>query len=515
MKYYNLFIGLFLLIFSCTSHVNEVDIIIKNGNIIDGTGAASYKKAIIIKEGAIIDIVDNEQISYESEQIIDASGYTVSPGFIDPHTHALDDLNSKDRYACINYLAQGVTTVIAGNDGGGPVLVKKSFNKWEKQGMGVNVGLVVGHGTIRKLAMGMDDSVPDTNTLKKMETFTAKAMEEGALGLSTGLFYAPGSYAKTDEVIALAKIAAQYGGIYDTHLRDESSYNIGLVEAVKEAITICKEANLPLHLSHIKCLGADVWGKSTEIIDMVESEQKAGMVITANQYPYNASGTNVISALFPRSALVGGPDMFQQRLDDLNALNSIKKDVKENMRIRGGAASLLITRYADTTIIGKNLEQVASIWQMDSVNAAVEIARNGNARLASFNMQETDIKNFMQQEWVTTGSDGSTGHPRKYGSFPRKLQKYVLGQNVMDLPTFIRNSSAKTAEIFNIKNRGYLKKGYQADILIFKPEEVQEKADFQNPELLAEGMHWVIVNGKLAIDQGVYSGEMAGEAVKR
>ena len=503
------------IVYACSTPKQKADLVIENGSIIDGSGEKSYKADIAIRDNKIIDITPEWKGLYTSEKIIDARGYIVSPGFIDPHTHAFDDLNSTERNACLNYLSQGVTTVIVGNDGGGPVLVQETFDKWQEQGIGVNAGLLVGHGTIRKLAMGMGDNDPDEATLQKMQTFTTRAMEEGALGLSTGLFYAPGSYAKTEEVIALAKIAAQYGGIYDTHLRDESSYNIGLVAAVKEAITISKEADIPLHISHIKCLGTDVWGKSQEIIALVDSCQKAGMAITANQYPYNASGTNVVSALFPRSALVGGPDMFQQRLDQAESLNSIKVDVKENMRKRGGAATLLITRYADTTLIKKNIKEVAEIWQMDTVDAAVEIARNGNARLASFNMQETDMANFMQQEWIVTGSDGSTGHPRKYGSFPRKLEKYVLEEKVIDLPAFIRNSSAKTAEIFGINNRGYLKQGYQADIIIFKPEEVQENATFQNPEALSEGIHWVLVNGQLVIEEGKYNGKLVGEVVER
>lgn len=510
-----LLIYLFLFLFSCTSDIEEVDIIIENGSIIDGTGKEAYKSTIIINQGEIIAITDEWQSTYTSQQIVDANGYIVSPGFIDPHTHAFDDLSSTKNNACLNYLMQGVTTVIAGNDGGGPVLVAETFKKWENQGIGINAGLLTGHGTIRKLAMGMDDATPDSTTLQKMQDFTEKAMQEGALGLSTGLFYAPGSYSQTDEVIALAKVAAKYGGIYDTHLRDESTYTIGLIPAIKEAIEIANTASLPLHISHIKCLGTDVWGQSKEIVSLIDSCKQIGMEITANQYPYSASGTNVISALFPRSALAGGPDMFQQRLDQAPTLNDIKKDVRENIRKRGGPPSLLITRYADTTLIGKHLGEIAEIWNLDAVDAAVEIARNGNARLASFNMQESDITHFMQQDWVVTGSDGSSGHPRKYGSFPRKLEKYVLDENVMGLPEFIKKSSGLTADIFQIKNRGYLKVGYKADIIIFKPEEVKEKADFQNPEALTVGMEWVIVNGKVVIDKGVFTGKLVGQVVKR
>ncbi|MEM1137377.1 MAG: D-aminoacylase [Bacteroidota bacterium] len=502
------------LIYSCSNPKTNVDLILTGGNVFDGSGTTPIQKTVVVRNDSIVDLINTWEEKYTCKKVIDVSGYTVSPGFIDPHTHAFDDLSSKGKNANLNFLMQGVTTVVTGNDGGGPVKIAEVFEKWETQGIGINAGLLVGHGTVRRLAMGMRDKKPNEEELETMKAFVKSAMEEGALGLSSGLYYAPGSYAETAEVIALAKVAAEYQGIYDTHLRDESSYNIGLEAAVKEAVIIATKAAIPLHISHIKCLGADVWGKSKQIISFIDSCRNTGLNITANQYPYRASGTNVISALFPRWSQAGGPDVFLDRLQDAPTRSKIYAAITENIRKRGGTTSLLITRYEDHIIVGLNLQQVAINWQLSPEDAALKIAENGNARLASFNMQATDIKNFMQKKWVVSGSDGSTGHPRKYGTFPRKLQKYVLEEKILSLEEFIHRSSALTAEIFGISNRGQIKKGYKADLIVFKPENFKEKADFQQPEQYAEGIHLLVLNGKIVIENGIYTGELAGAIIR-
>lgn len=510
------YILIFLIIFSsCSTPKTEVDIILSGGEVYDGENINPERKDIIIQGDSILELTTNWKEKYTCNNVIDLTNYVVSPGFIDPHTHAFDDLSSTTNNANLNFLKQGVTTVITGNDGGGPVKIADTFAKWKEQGIGVNAGLLVGHGTVRKLAMGLRDEKPTEEALNTMRMFVKQAMEEGALGLSSGLYYSPGSFAQTEEVIELAKVASAYNGIYDTHMRDESSYNIGLKAAVEEAVEIAVKGNIPLQISHIKCLGTDVWNTSSDLINYIDSCRNAGVNITANQYPYNASGTNVISAIFPRWTQAGGPDAFLQRIHDPAQRPKIYKEITENIRKRGGASSLLITRYKDASLIKHNLQEVADIWQLTPEEAAFRIAENGNARLASFNMIEEDITNFMKQDWVVTGSDGSTGHPRKFGTFPRKLEKYVMEGKVMSLGEFINKSSAKTAEIFGITDRGKIAKGYKADLIIFKPEQVAEKATFQEPELYAEGIQYLIINGKLAIKDGEYTGILAGEIVKK
>ncbi|UZR94578.1 N-acyl-D-amino-acid deacylase family protein [Chondrinema litorale] len=506
---------LLALLTQCNSKKTQVDLVLSGGNVYDGIAEDATVKDIVIQGDSIIAITSDWQEKYSCGNVINLQGYTVSPGFIDPHTHAFDDLSSTTNNANLNFLKQGVTTVITGNDGGGPVKVAETFAKWQDQGIGINAGLLVGHGTVRKLAMGLRDEKPTEEALNTMKMFVKQAMEEGALGLSSGLYYSPGSFAQTEEVIELAKVASAYNGIYDTHMRDESSYNIGLKAAVEEAVEIAVKGNIPLQISHIKCLGTDVWNTSSDLINYIDSCRNAGVNITANQYPYNASGTNVISAIFPRWSQAGGPDAFLQRIHDPAQRPKIYKEITENIRKRGGASSLLITRYKDASLVKHNLQEVADIWQLTPEEAAFRIAENGNARLASFNMIEEDITNFMKQDWVVTGSDGSTGHPRKFGTFPRKMQKYIMDEKVMSMGEFINKSSAKTAKIFGITDRGKLAKGYKADIIVFKPEEVAEKATFQEPELYAEGIQYLIINGKIAIKEGEYTGILAGETIKK
>ncbi|HTK53385.1 MAG TPA: amidohydrolase family protein [Gemmatimonadaceae bacterium] len=493
------------------------DLLIRNGRVIDGTGAPARSADIAVTGDRITFVGDAARANVQAKRTIDARGLIVAPGFIDPHTHTLEDLSSDDpkRRANTDYLMQGVTTVITGNDGGGPYDVARTLAKWKANGIGSNGALLVGYGTVRQAVMGMSDARAHGAQLDSMRALVAKGMREGALGMSTGLYYAPQSYATTDEVIAMANVAAKYGGIYDTHLRDESSYTVGLLAAIREAIRIGHEAGMPSHISHIKALGTDVWGRSDSAIAIIDAARKAGDKVTANQYPYTASGSSVGASLLPRWAEVGGRDSLRARVVDPATKARLVTDMTENLRRRGGAKSLLITSTRDTSILGRTLEDVAKARDVSPVEAAIQIVVAGDASVASFNMDEEDIVAFMRQPWVMTGSDGSAGHPRKYGTFPKKWAEYVRAKQVLTPEQFVRRSSALTAETFSIKDRGVLAKGKYADVVVFDDATFKDHSTYQKPTELATGMKYVIVNGKLAVDGGTYTGVMAGVGITR
>jgi N-acyl-D-aspartate/D-glutamate deacylase len=493
------------------------DLLIRNGRVIDGTGTPARNADIAITGDRITFVGDAARSNITARRTIDARGLIVAPGFIDPHTHALEDLSSNDpkRRANLDYLMQGVTTVITGNDGGGPYEVARTFEKWRTDGIGSNAALLVGYGTVRQAVMHMSDAAAAGPQLDSMRALVDKGMREGALGMSTGLYYAPQSYGTTEEVIEMAKVAARQGGIYDTHLRDESSYTIGLLGAIRETIRIGHEARMPVHISHIKALGIDVWGRSDSAIAIIEAAREAGERVTANQYPYTASGSAVGASLLPRWAEVGGRDSLRARVADAATKARLVTDMTENLRRRGGAAALLISSTRDTSILGRTLEQVSKARNVTPVEAAIQIVLAGDASVASFNMNENDIEAFMRRPWVMTGSDGSGGHPRKYGTFPKKWADYVQAKKILTPEAFVNRSSALTAETFGIKDRGVLARGKFADVVVFDGAAFHDRSTYEKPTELATGMKFVVVNGKVVVDDGSYTGITPGVGIRK
>ena len=512
-----------LLILSCAGGAGslraqgrEVDVLIRGGTVVDGTGAAARRDDVGISKNRIVFLGDATSASIRGTRVIDATGLIVAPGFIDPHSHTLDDLSSTDRRGNVNYLMQGVTTVVTNNDGGGTIDIGERLSTWARDGIGTNAALYVPQGSVRGAVLGMSDAVPTPTQLDAMRAIVARGMREGAIGMSTGLYYAPGSYATTEEVIELAKIAARAGGLYDSHMRDEGSYTRdGVVGSVNETIRIAREADIPVHISHIKALGTDVWGQSDSIVAIIRQARAAGLDVTADQYPYLASGTSVGAALLPRWAEVGGRDSLRARAADPAIRPPLVSEMERNLVRRGGAASLLITSTRDTSILGRTLEQVARARRTTPIEAALEIILAGDAGVASFNMKESDVETFMVQPFVMTGSDGSNGHPRKYGTFPRKLRHYVYDTRLLTLPQAVRSSSALTAETLHLTDRGVLAAGMFADVIVFDPATVSDRATYEQPTLLATGMRYVLVNGVVAIDDGTYTGALAGRPLSR
>jgi len=494
----------------------RVDILIRGGTLVDGSGAPRRRADVGVTGDRIAFVGDGSASRVTAGRTIDATGLIVAPGFIDPHTHTQADLSSPERHANLAYLMQGVTTVITNNDGGGSIEIGRTLDGWRKGGIGTNAAVYIGQGSVRGAVLGMSSSAPTPAQLDSMRAIVARGMDEGAIGMSTGLYYAPGSYATTDEVIALAKVAAAKGGLYDSHLRDESSYTIGLVGAVNEAIRIGREARLPIHISHIKALGTDVWGQSDSVIGIIKKARASGLDVTADQYPYTASGTSLGASLLPRWAEAGGRDSLRARAKDPATRARLVAEMEANLKRRNGAHSLLISSTRDTSLLGKRLDEIAQRRNTSPVEAALAIITAGaDPGVASFNMNEKDIENFMKQDFVVTGSDGSDGHPRKYGTFPKLFHDYVETKHVLTLERAVQRSSAETAEILGLKDRGRIAQGGFADVVVFDESTFADRSTYEQPTVLAVGVRYLLVNGTPAIDGGTFANVFAGRVLTR
>ena len=503
------------------------DLILRGGTIYSGE-AAPFRGDVAIRGDRITYV--GPKAPGTATRTIDASGLIVAPGFIDPHTHVGEALASSDPAArlVLPFLTQGVTTAFIGVDGGGDPDIPRTFGTAKAgaggegeaglgqstRDFGINFAAYVGLGAVRAKVVGAADRAPTPAELRQMVGLVDKAMCDGALGLSTGLFYAPQSFAKRDEVVALAKAAAAKGGIYDSHLRDESSYTIGLPAAVDEALSIGRDANIPVHIAHIKALGVDVHGQAGAVIAQIEKAQKAGQIVHADQYPWSASGTGLSAALLPRWAQDGGRAAMLKRFDDGATMARMRSEIAENLRRRGGAASLLITS-GPAGVENRTLEDVAKERGVDPVDAAIAILRQREAGVASFNQTEADIAAFMTRPWVVTSSDASRGHPRYYASYARKYATYVKDKRVLDLKSFIAQSTAVPARLFGLDGRGELKVGAFADVVAFDPATFAPRADYAHPALFSTGMRFVLVNGVLALENGEPTGAAGGTPLPR
>jgi N-acyl-D-amino-acid deacylase len=510
------YIALFTVIVlaGCT---DKYDVIIARGILHDGNGGAPYQADIAIKNGEIVKI---GELSFHAKTVIDAKGLWVTPGFIDVHTHCDGQLTNPEMSSAKNYLTQGVTTVVTGNCGSGTFNVENYFGILDSIGIGPNVVHLVGHNTIRSEVMGIDNRPPTQQELMGMKELVAKGMKEGAVGLSTGLFYTPGSYASTDEVIDLSSEAKKYGGIYASHIRDESNYNIGLEASVKEAIQIGKEADIPVQISHLKALGKPVWGSAEKICSLIEDAGNSGLKVFADQYPYAASSTSFTAAVIPGWVRADGK--MKERLADKKLLPEIKKGIAENIDRRGGAEAFLIIPSENNGLSdAKYLSEICEETGLTPVEAALSLVEKGNSSIISFNMDEKDVEYFMKKNYVMTSSDGhievpgeSMTHPRSYGSFPRKLRKYAIDDKIITVQQFVRSATTLPAEMFGLHKRGKLEPGYIADIAIIDPEKISDKATFTEPHQYSEGVEFLFINGQLVIEDGKYNNKLAGKTIR-
>jgi N-acyl-D-aspartate/D-glutamate deacylase len=494
---------------SAAGQGGQADILITSGTIYDGSTDRPFTGDVAIVGDKIAYVGRHAPMA--GKIVVDAKGMIVSPGFIDAHTHADHFLDSPDKAQRANeaWTMQGVSTVFTGIDGNGTPELKAKFARYSKQGVGTNIVSYVGFGAVREAVIGDAARAPNAQELAKEAALVKQGMCQGAIGFSGGLFYAPQSFAKTDEVVRLAKEAAIRGGIYDTHQRDESSYSIGLMASSREVLQIGREAHIPVHFSHIKALGHDVWGKSAELIKLIDDARAAGQNVTANHYPWVASQTGLDAALIPRWAADGGAAAMLKRFDDPKLMARIRTEMAANLKLRGGASTIMITT---DPWMGKYLSDLAKGWKMDPLDAAVRILREskGQASIVSFVISESDLESFIKQPWVVTSSDGGPGHPREYATFPTKYTVYVKQKHVIDTGFFIRHSSGLTADIFHLDRRGYLKPGYFADVLVFDPDGYKPMADYVHPAVLSAGVRQLYVNGVAAVDHGKPTGALAG-----
>ena len=507
---------------ACSSGaVPEFDVILRGGTLLDGSGSPGMVADVALSGDRIAALGDLSAAS--ALEVLDVTGLHVAPGFIDAHSHAGSGLDTEDRSHGEPLLAQGITTVVVNPDGGGPVDLALQRAVLLEDGLGVNVAQLVPHGSVRREVLGMEDRLPGHDELEEMKALVRAGMEEGAFGMSSGPFYAPGSYSDTRELVALAEVVAEFGGVYTSHIRDESDYTIGLVAAVEEVITVARSAGLPGVVTHIKALGPPVWGKSAEVIAAIEAARSEGVEVYADQYPYEASSTGLSAALLPRWAQAGGGDSLMARLADPPTRARIREDMEASLARRGGADRLQFRRFRpDPSIEGRTLEDVAAARSLHPLDAALELIGEGGASVVSFNMNDDDIAAFMIQPWTMTASDGAlpewqvgVPHPRAYGTFPRKLRKYVLEEKTQGLAAAVRSMTSLPAEVFGVGGRGRLAPGAVADVVVFDLEEVRDLATYTDPHQLSEGMVHVFVNGTAAVRDGAFTGERAGRVLRR
>ena len=493
------------------------DVLIRNGRVLDGSGNPWLAADIGIRGGRIVDM--GRLGNATAARVIDARGRTVSPGFVDVHSHASQGLEGSLKEAR-QLIAQGITTVALNPDGGGTPDLRAQRAGFEQRGIGVNVALYVPHGAIRRDVLGMADRAPTPAELDRMVAIARNGMEAGGIGLSSGLYYAPGSYAKTEEVIALAKVVGEMGGVYESHIRDEADYNIGVVRAVEEVIRIAEEGHLPGIVAHMKALGPASWGLSMALVERIKQARDRGVEVYADQYPYDASGTGIVGALIPRWAEVGGRAELLERIQGAEH-DRLAADIRRNFERRGGPDKLVISRYAPNPAFeGQSLAQVAKAIGKPADETAMELLLKGDASLVSFNMTDSDIELIMRQPFTMTCTDGDLvpfgqgkPHPRGNGAFARKIRVYVNERGTIDLPFAIRSMTSLPASVFGLKDRGSLRPGAWADILIFDPARVRDAATYLDPHQLSEGMEYVLVNGVIEKDANAFTGKLGGRVV--
>lgn len=497
------------------------DVLIRGGRLLDGSGAPWRHADVAIGGDRIAAVGKLDGATARS--VIDATGLFVAPGFIDGHTHAGLALAKSETAAAVSLLTQGVTTVFINPDGGGPLDLPAQRKAIEAQRPGVNVAQFIGHNSARSAVLGNRDRTPDEAELARMGALVRRGMEDGAFGLSAGPFYTPGNFSKTEEHIALARIAAEFDGVYASHIRDESDYNVGVVAAVDEVIRVAREARLPGIVTHIKVLGPRVWGRSREVIEHIEAARAEGVEVYGEQYPYEASSTGLTAALVPAWALDGGTGALKARLTNPELRGRLRAEMLENLQRRAGPANILIRSHAaDPSLEGQRLDAIARARLEQPVDTAIAIILAGGASIISFNMQEADIRAFMVQPWMMTCSDGTllalgqgSAHPRDFGPYPRKIRRYVVEEKVLTLERAIHSMTGLPAAVFRVRDRGVIRPGAYADVVVFDLAAVRDRATYEQPHQLSEGMRHVFVNGRAAVSNGEPTAERNGRVLSR
>ncbi len=574
------------------AYSKNYDIIIKNAIIYDGSGSRAFKSDVAIKDELIVKIAN--PIKGTAQRTINAKGLYISPGFIDLHTHAERNMYFPEQRPALNYLKQGVTTLIVGQCGQSAWNIfekaEDQIRRWSQEGIGPNAALLAGHGTIRNIVLGTENRPPTAQELEKMKALVKEAMEQGASGLSTGLIYLPGRYAKTDEVIELVKVIAPYGGIYHTHIRNERNL---LLTAIKEAMQISRQTGVPAHISHFKVMGKNNWGLVKKACTLIEKARAEGLKITADQYPYRFANGNPYRSMIPSSTwysqgdnerlssndiktifshlrdhelielykkvtpyfplnehhkqfledlsrdrlvqYVGqnlinpgyfrGPEnprermLFLKRMTDPEEGEKIRRQVHAYIENLVGFENFVVGICTEKTYEGKSIKEVAALMGKAPADAAIKLELMG-AKCIPLQMCEDDIEYIMQKDYVGTGSDGTTPyfgigltHIRSYSTFLNKINKYALQRKIVSVSHVIRSQTSLPAKIMNFKDRGWIKAGYKADIVVFDLNDLKIKTSISNPHQYSEGVRYLIINGKLVLDKGKFTGKLPGKVL--
>lgn len=499
----------------------ERTILIQHGRVLDGTGNPWFLADVLIRGDRIEAVGDLSGV--EADEVIDATGLYVTPGFIDTHSHAGPALASPGLSHGEPLLAMGLTTIFANPDGGGSIDLPEQRERLLRDGIGVNVAQLIGHGSVRSAVMGSEDRHATASELDRMRRMVRTAMEEGAWGLSSGTFYAPGNYAPPEELEELAKMVAPFGGAYTSHLRDEATYSVGLMAAVDEVINVGRIAGVPVVLTHVKALGPFVWGYGAAIVERVKRARAEGIQVYADQYPYTASATGLEPALLPRWSQAGGRDSLMARMNDPQTMARIREGMVEGLARRGGATRIQFRRYtADESIEGRLLSDLAQERGQDPIDTAIDLMKAGSVGIVSYNMLDADVETLMAQPWTMTASDGGlvpmnegVPHPRTYGAFARKIRVYVQEKGTVSLEQAVRSMTSLPAQVFGMTDRGVLRPGMAADISVFDLAALRDVADFADPHHYSEGMVHVFVNGEAAIRNGEFTGARPGRVLRK
>jgi N-acyl-D-amino-acid deacylase len=503
------------------------DLVITNGKIVDGTGNSWFRGTLVINKGRIQKIYRQSPAAdwsthWSPNRIIDAADKIVAPGFIDVHTHLEGD-EKKDPEAK-SFLYDGVTTCITGNCGLSEVNIGQYLSFIDSLKTSINIAALIGHNDVRRAVMGRANRDASHEELLRMENMVERAMKDGAVGMSTGLIYIPGTYSKTYEIVALAKKASAYGGVYATHMRSEGD---SVTQAIEEAFHIGREANIPVQLSHFKLSGQQNWGRSKTTIGIVEKARQEGLDVTIDQYPYTASSTS-INTLLPDAILADGQDSIKARLQRPAIQKEITESIQKRLKQRGLkhlSYAVVASFRADPSYNGKSIEQINLMLGnkhtiKKEAQVVMDIVSRGGASAVFHGMGEEDVTRIMQYPFNMIASDATirimnegVPHPRGYGTNARVLSRYVREKRVITLEEAIRRMTSLPAQKFQLSNRGLLKPGYAADIVIFDENQVQDISTFEKPHAYSVGFHYVIVNGKLTVDNQVHNGTRAGMAL--
>lgn len=527
------------------SYSGEFDLVIKNGLVVDGIKNEAYRADVGIG-GDLIQAIGNLQ-NARAKSVIDASNRVISPGFIDIHSHTDQELYVNPKAE--SKIHQGVTTELGGNCGGSPFPGKEAASEtgaqksgshelkteWKnleeyhstlaRKGIAVNHATLLGHGTLRAFVMGEDQRAPTQREMELMKALTAEAMEQGAFGLSTGLEYTPSGFAEPKEIIELCRISARYGGFYATHIRSEDSF---VIESIAEAIYIAESAGLPLQISHLKASGEPNWWKLREMIDLIERANERGLAVNADRYPYTAYSTG-LSVFFPKWARDGGPGRLAERLKDRGLREKMKEETERTVQANNSWKSILIVEVQNKEnrhLEGKRIHKAAAERNQDPYEFACDLLvdEKGSVSIVGFGMSEANTETVLKHPLVMLCSDGSAlapygplsrgvPHPRNYGTFPRFIRLYVREKKALSLPEAVKKMTSMPAAKLGLKKRGVLKEGCFADVVVFDPDTIADKANYANPEQYPVGIDYVLVNGKVAVEHGTHTGTLAGQVL--